>query len=110
MKNFILGLIIGVCLTATWFYLPEIFFGKIYTVKSIESHYPHGDKNSETTIIVFLKGDTGHTKEILCAFPPSIKLVGSNENGWAGLKKVRIKGPAEKYMFGTVSYYAEKVQ
>ena len=110
MKNFFLGLVVGICLSVLWFSFSEKMFGKIYMVKSIQSHYPQGEQNSETTLIVYLKGNSGHTKKILCAFPPSLRLVGNNEIVWAGLKKVKIKGPAQQYMFGKISYYAEKIE
>ena len=110
MKKFFLGLAAGIFISVIWFNFSEKIFGKSYTVKSIQSHYPQGDNNSETTLIVYLKGNSGHTKEVLCAFPPTLKLVGSNEGRWTGLKKVRIKGPAQKYMFGKISYYAEKIE
>ncbi len=45
-----------------------------YTVRKIVSHYPHTDTNSETTLIVYENGSTGHTKEILCLFPPDFQL------------------------------------
>jgi len=114
MKKFclglILGLISGIVLSVLWFTFGNTIFGQTYTVKSIESHYPQGDNNSQTTIIVYLKGKSGHTKEILCAFPPDVILEGNNETGWSGLEKVRIGGVAEEFMFGKVSYYAEKIE
>lgn len=110
MKKLCVGLISGIVLSVLWFTLGDTTFGQTYTVKSITSHYPRGDNNSQTTIIVYLKGNSGHTKEILCAFPPDVILEGSNETGWSGLEKVRIRGVAEEFMFGRVSYYAEKIK
>lgn len=53
------------------------FLGKdVFTVRKITSHYPHRDTNSETTLIVYENGDTGHTKEVLCLFPPDFQLDG----------------------------------
>jgi len=51
--------------------------GNIYTVRKIISHYPHGHSNSETTLIVYESGDSGHTKSILCLFPPDFQLDGN---------------------------------
>lgn len=48
----------------------------VYTVRKISSHYPHGDGNSETTLIVYEQGISGHTKELLCMFPPDFRLDG----------------------------------
>ena len=110
MKKFSLALIVGVLLTWLWFTYSDRLFAETYVVKSIQSHYPHGDQNSQTTLIVYLNGNSGHTKEILCAFPPSLQLVGSNDSGWSGIRKVRIWGEAERFMYGKVSYYAEKVE
>ncbi len=48
-----------------------------FTVRTISSHYPHGDENSETTLIVYENGESGHTKEVLCMFPPDFQLDGN---------------------------------
>jgi hypothetical protein len=76
---------------------------KIYSVKSIESHYPHENGNSETTLIIYLKGSSGHVDEILCQFPPNQKVTADN------IKKVQVKEISNKYMFGAVGYFCDPV-
>lgn len=49
----------------------------VYSVRAIQNHYPHGNENSETTLIVYESGESGHTKEILCMFPPDFQLDGN---------------------------------
>ncbi len=110
MKKFILGILVGILLTWFWFNYSDDILAETYVVKSIQSHYAHGEQNSQTTLIVYLKGSSGHTKEILCAFPASLELAGSNDTSWSGIRKVRINGEAERFMYGKVSYYADKIE
>ena len=103
-----IGFLIGVLVTYFWLELRPA--GKVYTVKAIESHYHHENQNSETSLIVYEKGNSGHVKEIFCRFPPGFKLSGSNETGWSGIEKVRVGKEAEKYLFGRQSYHCERVK
>ena len=82
----------------------------VYSVKTIQSHYPQQNGNSQTTVIVYLSGESGHVKEILCHFPPDVILQSSPETGWTGLKKVKVGGVAERYFMGVVGYYCWKVE
>lgn len=110
MKKYLMGFICGLMAMILWIYVSPKLFGKVYMVKSVSSHYPHHNENTQTTLIVYERGDSGHVKEVLCIFPPDFKLEGNEEKGWSGIKKVRIKGAAERFMFNQVGYYAEKVE
>ncbi len=81
-----------------------------YYVKSISSHYPHSNDNSETTVIVWNKGKQGHVKKVLCAFPPETKLRGNNSNGWTGIEKIKIGKKYKTYLFGKISYLCDIVK
>jgi hypothetical protein len=91
---------------------------KEYHVASIESHYPHEGNNSETTLVVYVSGTTGHVKTILCLFPPSLALKGTgpdwaaavldpadkDTSGWSGLSTIEVGPIGQEYAFGQVGY------
>lgn len=109
MKSFILGVIVGVFFSYYWFVVRPAS-GKVYTVQSIKSHVPQKNANSQTHIVVYLEGDSGHVKEIFCEFPPDLKLEGSETSGWSGLNRIRVKGVATRKPGSETSYYCEKVE
>lgn len=81
----------------------------VFTVRRIVNHYPSNDDNSQTELIVY-EQDSEHVRNVVCLFPPSLVLSGSNEMGWSGLNTVKIdEQPAREYVFGQVGYYCEKV-
>lgn len=84
--------------------------GEVYEVKTIESHHPQKNDNSETHVIVWEKGSSGHVKKVFCAFSPDVKLTGSNDSGWTGIKKIRVGKQYEEYMFSKESYYCYVVE
>ncbi len=104
--GFALGIVAGS--VATWWLLTQ-GFDQTFFVHSVSSHYPHPGKNSETTLRVFVSGNTGHVKEILCLFPPEFQLNGSEQEGWSEIRKVRVGKVGEKYMFGAVGYFCERI-
>ncbi len=110
MKRFILGIVVGAYASYYWFVVRPESVGKIYTVQSIKSHSPQKDANSQTHIVVYMEGDSGHVKEIFCEFPPSLKLEGSEVSGWSGLNRVRVKGEATRKPGVETSYYCEKAE
>ena len=99
----IIGVIIGTASSWGYFvYLPTKI-GGVHQVKSIQSHYPKENSNSETIIVVFIKGNSGHVKEVLCQFAPDV--VVSKES----LKKVRVKGVSQQYAFGQVGHFCDPI-
>ena len=93
--------------------------GKVYTVRKIDSHYPDPDQNTQTTLIVYKNGSSGHTEEILCLFPPGFLLIDvsswptipvSNKRRWIGINKVRVGSVAKEFAYGITGYYCEKVK
>jgi hypothetical protein len=108
--RFVLGLATGVLLVLAiqWGY-PRIA-GRVYVVRSIGSYYPHKNENAQVTLTVYERGKSGHVRQVLCLFPPDFQLQGDNEHGWTGIGRVRLKGVAERYMFGEIGYRAEKVE
>ena len=116
-----------------------IFFSpEEYYVRSISSHYEHPNDNSETSLVVYESGQSGNVKNILCLFPPDFHLdngarsstlsnddqnrldeilFGDTQNSHntlppvlSGIRKVRVLKEAQKYMFGEVGYYCEKIE
>jgi hypothetical protein len=109
--SFILGGVLGIVAgsAATWWLLTQ-GFGQTFFVHSVSSHYPHQGQNSQTTLRVFVSGNTGHVKEVLCLFPPEFQLDSSAHEGWSGIRKVRVGRAGEKYMFGRVGYFCERIE
>ena len=121
--SFIFGFVFASVIFIYWFVLRTHTYEEIYSVQHIESHFPHEHENSETTLIVYLEGDHGHVKELLCLFPPSLVLEGgpnpsladkvlglAEKPNWTGISKVLVKGMAKEYLGGTVAYYCEKIE
>ena len=107
------GLIVGFALgvSASYLYLSGGGAGgQVYAVRSIASHYPHKDQDSETTLMVYREGDSGHVKEVLCLFPPDLTLSKDSSGNWTGIRKVRVGPVGQKYMLGEVGYICEVVQ
>ena len=100
----IFGILIGAIISFILFvYLPSSG-GDIHFVQSISSHYSKENENSETTLVVYLDGERGHVKKVLCRFSPDTVI--SKDT----LKKVLIKGVSNKYMLGEVGYYCDKIE
>lgn len=96
-----IGIIIGAVLSWGYFvYLPSKV-GSIHQVKSIKNHHPKENDNSETSLLVYLSGNSGHVKEVLCQFAPGTIVT------LQGLKKIKIKGASQQYAFGVTGYYCE---
>ncbi|MEE8236237.1 MAG: hypothetical protein V3R53_05530, partial [Gammaproteobacteria bacterium] len=76
LVGLILGLIAGIGLSLYW----DGFFGgwddPVYSVASIISHEPKAGDNSETTLMIFINGQSGHVKELVCLLPPDVILGG----------------------------------
>jgi len=100
----IFGILIGAIISLILFvYLPGSG-GDIHYVQSISSHYSKKNENSQTTLVVYLDGKKGHVKEVLCRFSPDTEISKNT------LNKVLIKGVSNKYMFGKVGYYCDKLE
>lgn len=87
----------------------------IFTVKAIQSHYPHSDDNSQTTLIIYDSGNTGFVRKILCLFPPDFQLDGGlsslfgRDPPLTGIRKVRLLKKADQFA-GIDDYFCEKVE
>lgn len=79
-------------------------FNETYYVKTLRSHYPQKNGNSQTYVTVWQSGKSGHIKEVLCAFPPDQQLTGSNETGWTGISKIEVGQKYEEFLMGETSY------
>ena len=77
--------------------------GDIHYVQSVSSHYSKRNENSQTELVVYLDGKKGHLKKVHCEFSPDTKI-------YKTLNKVLIKGVSNKYMFGKVGHYCEKIE
>ena len=95
----IIGVVIGFSLAYSDVVDLSKIFGKKYYVKEIKSHYEYESANSHTTLIVFVKGNAGHVKEILCQFPPQ-QIIHQ-----AFLKKVKVYGVSQEYASGSKGYF-----
>ena len=71
LAAFFLGLLLGGTVATLGFLLREALPTKVYTVQSISHHYPYETANSQTQLVVYRQGDTGHVMEVNCAFPPA---------------------------------------
>lgn len=111
MKNVIqivVGILIGISITVAWFTLKDEPSAKIYTVHSVKSHYSYENANSQTKLVVYVKGKTGHVMPVFCAFPPNFQLT---ENEMKGGWKVKVTNEvAERFLLGETSYFSEKVE
>ena len=113
MKKFISGLLIGTLSTVSYFIYQDrevVQEPDTYWVKSINSHTPNENGNQAADILVYMKGKSGHTKEMQCVLPPDLKLEGNNETGWTGIKRIKITGIEGTYMFGVSRFYALKLE
>lgn len=74
-------------------------FDQTYTVERVSSHHPSRDGgNSQTHLMVYKSGNSGHVKKVFCHFAPD---VGHPYN----VTKVKVGGVAEVYMFGEEARY-----
>lgn len=98
MKNFFVFilLIFIVCV------MTSCIFNEEYSVRSVESHYEHKNENSQTQLIIYVSGSSGHVEKLFCEFAPGVKV--------EGIKRVRKKGKARKWQLGSVSYYCDRVE
>jgi len=110
MRQFFIGLFLGAALMYAIQPATSLVFGRTYWVKAIKSHYPHVNDNSQTNVIVWIKGREGHTKEVFCEFAPDVQFRGNDEIGWTGLTRIRVKGVANTWAGGEHSFYAEKLE
>lgn len=96
---FFLGLALGVAAATLGFFLREALTTKAYTVQSVSSHYAYDSANSQTELVVYRKGETGHVMKVKCAFPPGFRL--PNETGW----RVRVtRTVSEEFLMGGTFY------
>ena len=107
-SKLVLGIIIGIAITLVWFALKHKSSAKIYTVHSVGSHSYYSNANSQTDLVVFTKGETGHVLNIHCAFPPGFNLTDEDmDGGW----KVKVSDEVyQVYAFGVTSYFCERVE
>jgi len=113
MLRFVVGLLIGILLGAggaSLVALGGFEETKVYSVRSISSHYPHAQRDSQTTLVVYREGSSGHVREILCHFPPGLSLPRDETGAWGGIKRVRVGAVAQEYAFGEVGYICEIVE
>ena len=108
LVGLIVGLIAGIGLS-------------LYRVASIKSHDPRPGDNSETTLMIFINGQSGHVKELVCLFPPDVileggpnpsiadRLLGEPEPIWTGIRNVRVLDQAESSSFGADIYYCDRI-
>ena len=106
-KQIVVGIIIGIVITVAWFTLKDSR-ATVYTVHSVQSHYPHKNANSQTTLVVYMKGETGHVMEVECGFPPGFRLTEEDrKGGW----KVKVTNKvSEAFLLGEVYYCCERVK
>ena len=121
VTGLLIGIIVGAGTVLYWTKFRQPGEPPIFTVSHIKSHYPQPGDNSETTLMVYRTGASGHVKEILCRFPPAVvleggpnpsladKLLGEPEPRWTGLKKIRVLEKAGTSGFSTTAYYCEKI-
>ena len=121
LLGLILGLIAGIGLSLYW----NGFFGgpdyQVYSVASIISHEPKAGDNSETTLMIFINGQSGHVKELVCLFPPDVFLdggpnpsiaehiLGEPEPAWTGVGSVRVLDKADSSTFGADRFYCDRI-
>ncbi len=121
LVGLIVGLIAGIGLSLYW----DGFFGgwddPIYTVASIKSHEPQAGDNSETTLMIFINGQSGHVKELVCLFPPDVilgggpnpsiaeRILGEPEPAWTGVQSVRVLDKADSSTFGADRFYCDRI-
>jgi hypothetical protein len=107
-KQVIIGIVIGISIAVAGFTLKDKYSAKSYMVHSVKSHYSHDNANSQTDIVVYVKGNSGHVMEVFCAFPPDFRLTDEEmRGGW----KVKVTSKvAEKFLLGQVSYRCERVE
>jgi len=108
--GFGLGLATGVLLVIAVQAIYPRIAGRVYAVRSVQSYYPHENENTQVTLIVYEKGESGHVKEVLCLFPPGFQLQGDSEHGWTGIRKVRVEGVAQEFAYGKIGYRADKIE
>jgi hypothetical protein len=108
--GFGLGLATGVLLVLTVQSVHSSIAGRVYVVRSVQGYYPHENENTQVTLILYEKGESGHVKEVLCLFPPGFQLQGDSEHGWTGIRRVRIKGVAQEFAYGRIGYRADKIE
>ena len=85
-------------------------FHGIYSVRRVLSYNPREDDNSETTLIVYLSGASGHVSEILCLFPPSFRLRRNASGQWVGIDRVNVGTVGQNYAFGVAGYLCTRVE
>ena len=85
-------------------------FHGIYSVRRVQSHYPQDDENSQTSLIVYLSGASGHVSEILCLFPPSFRLRRNASGQWVGIDRVNVGTVGQNYAFGVAGYLCTRVE
>ena len=98
----VIGLILGAFVSWAYFVKYPEASGNKYFVKAIKSHHPYALQNSQTTLILYNKGRSGHVKEVLCQFPPNTDI--------SNLERVEVKGISQKYAFGVVGYFCDVVR
>ena len=108
--GFVLGFATGVLLVIAVQSVYPIMAGRVYAVRSVQSYYPHDTENTQVTLVVYEKGESGHVKEMLRLFPPGFQLQGDSEHGWTGIRRVRVKGVAQEFAYGKVGYRADKLE
>lgn len=52
------------------FLLNSCTSSEIYNIKEIKGHIENEGLNSDTFLVVWEEGNSGHVKEIICNFPP----------------------------------------
>lgn len=96
---FFLGLVLGIVVASLGFLLREALTTKTYTVQSISSHYSSDTSNSQTRLVVYRKGKTGHVMEVTCGFPPGFRL--PEDAGW----RVKVtRTVSEEFLMGSTFY------
>ena len=71
--------------------------------------------------MIYIQGDSGHVKELVCLFPPDVilgggpnpsmaeRLLGEPEPAWTGIRSVRVLDKAESSAFGADRFYCNRI-
>ena len=115
--SFIIGsVIVGLAV----FYYPTIIpSSNSFYVARVVSHHSNKLNNTETTLLIYNNGKSGHIRELVCLFPPDVTLPGEPHPRFGGtpvintglpsepIFKVSIAETNQQYMGGKKVYYCE---
>jgi hypothetical protein len=71
--------------------------------------------------MIFINGQSGHVKELVCLFPPDIvldggpnpsiaeRILGEPEPAWTGVGSVRVLDKAESSAFSADRFYCDRI-